>query len=221
MSSRCKVLCRRPPAVQEKSSHFLKRSVSCVLLSVSVLQQQPYKFAKWRLENHLGLPQRTRHFQLRLRRLSNFCSLKRPEDIKCKHSLKYTFYCIFLVIKKKWNYSFINIHKLEVHWGRIVLKAATWPFKRLELDDMALCHCHWWWVLLGPHYNASHRSTVVLRKQPNWRSERNSLVCASEKRAVVEGFFFSCGASVGLDFRSVHLKCSMEQCLTNEESDIV
>lgn len=74
-------------------------------------------------------------------------------------------------------------------------------FRRLQGDDMAFCHCHWWWVGLRPHYNASHRGTLELRKQPSWRSERNSLVCALENRGAARGIFLLlrkwCWAPVG------------------------
>lgn len=88
-------------------------------------------------------------------------------------------------------HSFINIHKTGSLLRLCCFQATHLAFQRLQGDDMAFCHCHWWWVGLRPHYNASHRGTVELRKQPSWSSERNSLVCALENRGLV-GEFFSC-----------------------------
>lgn len=69
---------------------------------------------------------------------------------------------------------------------------------------------------MRPHYNASHRGSVELRKQPSRRSERNSLVCGSENRGLVEGVFLS-AEEVMLSVCSQRTKmCSfLHKCLTS------
>lgn len=52
---------------------------------------------------------------------------------------------------------------------------------------------------LRPHYNASHRDSVVLRRQPNPRSEKKkqSCLCFKKQRGCCRGAFFllKCGGT--------------------------
>lgn len=124
--------------------------------------------------------------------MSHFCALLHKQEhsrLNDECSFVHVSYlsCFFLSVIFIQSSIFI---RQEANWDCVVLTQLTWLFQKLQGDVMGFCHCHWWWGGLRPHYNASHRGTVELRKQPSWRSERNSLVCASENRGLVGGSFF-------------------------------
>lgn len=223
MSSQRRVLCSRPPAMKEKPAIFYGITEACLCCPHQL-------FKHWPLNLMNGLTPETPHFtavntSLRFRlesygiRVTTGCGVSvhqtktRAQQIEWWMFLCYAFSylsCCFLL-------SLSNIHS-----SIFIRRGANWIwdcfdatrlafFRNFKVMLLGFVTATGGWVGLRSHYNASHRGTVGLRKQPSWRSERNSLVCASEKKGAGRGIFLLlrkwCSAPVVRGQKKMH-KCT-------------